>query len=178
MPGDDRIENAPQLRPNQIHETENVDCLGCDHSVILPAKWGANGWTDSWHSHQLGGTSDPLYPAGTSYQAIAAGAGHSLALKSDGTVVAWGYNRYRQATVPANLTGVAAVAAGDLHSLALKSDGTVVAWGNNNLGQTKVPANLTGVIAVAGGDYHSLALRSDGTVVAWGANTSGQSTVP
>ena len=63
---------------------------------------------------------------------IAAGGYHSLALKSDGTVVAWGYNTYGQATVPANLSGVTALAGGSYHSLALKSDGTVVAWGLNS----------------------------------------------
>ena len=60
---------------------------------------------------------------------IAAGAYHNLALKNDGTVVAWGENCYGQATVPAGLSGVVAIAAGALHSLALKNDGTVVAWG-------------------------------------------------
>src|SRR5207237_7354048 len=52
-----------------------------------------------------------------------AGGGHSLALKSDHTVVAWGGNNgFGQTNVPANLTNVGAVAAGGNHSLALKSD--------------------------------------------------------
>ena len=62
--------------------------------------------------------------------AIAAGNGHTVALKSDGTVVAWGYNFYGQTTVPPGLSGVTAIAAG-YHTVALKSDGTVVAWGDN-----------------------------------------------
>src|SRR5229473_1401720 len=56
----------------------------------------------------------PYDQPGTRYQAIAAGAGHSLALTSVGTVVAWGNNAYyRQSTVPTNLNGVIAIAAGD-----------------------------------------------------------------
>ena len=77
--------------------------------------------------------------------AVAAGANHSLALKSDGTVVAWGWNAYGQATVPTGLADVIAIAAGGDHSLALKSDGTVVAWGDNSSGQSTVPADLAGV---------------------------------
>jgi hypothetical protein len=98
-------------------------------------------------------------PAGLSnVVAIAAGDSHSLALKADGTVVAWGYNNYGQTNVPAGLSNVAAIAGGWAHSLALKNDGTVVAWGDNADGQTDVPAGLSNVVAIAAGGFHSLAL--------------------
>ena len=105
---------------------------------------------------------------------IAAGWAHDLALKQDGTVIAWG----SPATVPDGLAGVVAIAAGFDHDLAIKQDGTVVAWGNNDYGQCDVPTNLTGVIAIAGGGHHSLAVRHDGTVVAWGLNIHEQCNVP
>jgi hypothetical protein len=92
---------------------------------------------------------------------------HGLAVRTDGTVLAWGDNVGNQATVPVGLTGVCAVAAGTNHSLALLANGQVVAWGSNSEGQCDVP-NLTDVIAVAAGCNYSLALRSNGTVVAWG----------
>jgi hypothetical protein len=44
--------------------------------------------------------------------AIAAGYVHSLALKSDGTVIGWGRNDSGQITIPAGLNGVIAIAAG------------------------------------------------------------------
>ncbi|WP_407541942.1 hypothetical protein Q0M94_20935 (plasmid) [Deinococcus radiomollis] len=113
----------------------------------------------------------PFTPLGAGYQ-------HSVALKSDSTVVAWGDNTSGQSTVPAGLSGVVAVSAGYRHSVALKSDGTVVAWGDNTSGQLNVPAGLSGVVTVAGGGLHSVALKSDGTVVAWGDNISGQLNVP
>ena len=54
---------------------------------------------------------------------VAAGSFHSVALRSDGTVTAWGYNVQGETNVPAGLSNVVAIAAGSHHTLALKSDG-------------------------------------------------------
>jgi len=110
-------------------------------------------------------------PSGLSaVKAVATGVGHTLALKQDGTVVAWGGNWYGEATVPDGLSDVVAIAAGGNHSLALRRDGTVVAWGLNHLGQATVPGGLSNVVAIAAGHFDSFAVRHDGTVVAWGSN--------
>lgn len=109
---------------------------------------------------------------------ISAGDYFGLAVKSNHTVMAWGYNLSGQTNVPAGLTNVTAVAAGYAHSLALRSNGTVVAWGDNSAGQRNVPAGLGNVIAISAGAFSSLALKSDGTIVAWGSNVSGQTAVP
>ena len=123
----------------------------------------------------LNGNGQTSVPAGLNgITAIAAGYSHSLALKSDGTVVGWG----SLTTIPAGLSGVTAIAAGIGHSLALKSDGTVVGWGDNSSGQITIPGGLSGVTAIAAGSDHSLALKTNGTVVAWGNNSSGQTTIP
>ena len=118
--------------------------------------------------------------------ALSAGFAHSLGLKGDGTVVAWGCGPgtdHGQCTVPSGLAGVIKIAAGGTHSLALKGDGTVVAWGcvGGTGGQCNVPSGLSGVIAIAAGSAHSLAAKSDGTVVAWGCGPGhdfGQCSVP
>jgi alpha-tubulin suppressor-like RCC1 family protein len=124
--------------------------------------------------------------------AIAAGQHHTLVLKEDGTVWAFGLNANGQvgnnsiidALSPVQvLTGAVAIAAGYQHSLAVKADGTVWSWGRNDASQlgrtgtTTVPAQMTGItnaVAVAGGTNHSLILKADGTVWAVGANASGQ----
>ncbi len=129
-----------------------------------------------WGDNEFGQADVPVGLTGVT--AIAAGAFHSLALKSNGTVAAWGDDANGQTDVPTGLSGVTAIAAGAYHSLALKSDGTVVAWGDDSYYQAHVPAGLSGVTAVAAGAYHSLALKSDGTVVAWGDATNNQTSVP
>ena len=119
--------------------------------------------------------------------AISAGFDSSLALKSDGTVVSWGYPQpyfgwlwpyFSGAVPPADLTNVIAIATGADFGLALKSDGTVVGWGYNGEGQVSVPDGLTNVVSVAAGFYHSLALKGDGTVTGWGDNFYGEATPP
>jgi hypothetical protein len=107
---------------------------------------------------------------------IAAGGGHSLALKSDGTIVGWGANSSGQSS-PLSGSDFVAIAAGGSHSLALKSDGTIVGWGYNSYGQSSPPSG-SDFMAIAAGAYHSLALKSDGSIVGWGWNIYGQSSPP
>jgi alpha-tubulin suppressor-like RCC1 family protein len=125
--------------------------------------------------------------------AIAAGDGNSLALLSNGTVMAWGRNLGNGGTetsdVPVAVTGlssVTAIAAGDFATFSLAvSNGKVMAWGQNGAGelgdgtqtQRLAPvevSNLSGVTAIAAGSAQSLALLGNGTVKAWGSNYLGQ----
>ncbi len=149
--------------------------------------------------------------AGKTVIAVAAGASHSLALCSDGTLAAWGANADGElgsnsavgslVPVAVDQTGVLAgrrviaIAAGAYHSLALCSDGTLAAWGSNASGQlginSSTPNSLVPVMvdtsaahgsalagktvtAVSAGVSHGLALCADGTLSAWGANDKGQ----
>lgn len=95
--------------------------------------------------------------------ATAGGDNHSLGLKSDGTIIAWGYNGSGECNVPEPNGGFIAVAAGGDHSLGLKSDGTIVAWGKNSYGQCNVPSPNENFVAIAAGEAHSLGLKADGT---------------
>ena len=85
-----------------------------------------------------------------------------MALKADGTVVAWGGNA--DINAPPGLTNVVAIAAGDSQCLAVKADGTVVEWISYmswlDIGQYTVPTDLSNVVAIAGSLDHNVALYS------------------
>ncbi|PFR26920.1 chromosome condensation regulator [Bacillus cereus] len=68
---------------------------------------------------------------------MAVGSNHTVGLKSDGTVVAVGWNQYGQCNV-SDWRDIVAISAGCAHTVGLKSDGTVVAVGDNEYGQCDV----------------------------------------
>lgn len=125
--------------------------------------------------------------------AISAGYSHSLALMKDGTVRAWGENRWGEVgdgttttrespVLVAGVRNAVAVAAGQGFSVAALADGTVMTWGNRfagALGRTPASGNLAdatpalvpgvkSVRTIATGDGHVLALTDAGTIVSWG----------
>jgi alpha-tubulin suppressor-like RCC1 family protein len=163
------------------------------------ASWGDNSWGE------LGDGTTALFrtlyrdiAAGRDVIQVAAGRTHNLAVRSDGTVTAWGLNDHgalgdgttTDRSTPVQVRGLSGVitqvAAGEAFSLALRSDGTVWAWGRNDHGQLGrgttssgelVPARvsvLNRVTKISAGRDFALALRSDGIVFAWGADRFGQ----
>jgi alpha-tubulin suppressor-like RCC1 family protein len=131
----------------------------------------------SWGSMVL-----PFVKPKTRFVAVAAGGEHSLALTSDGRVIAWGRNLSGEATVPEGLNDVVAVAAGGRSnsgfSVALRRDGQVFAWGDNQIHHIAVPAGLSNVVAISAGTDHCLALKMDGTIEGWGFNEDGKAESP
>src|SRR4051812_32485741 len=77
-----------------------VGGLGATGLITNPAAAAAPipGRVVAWGEDGDGQTAPP--PALSSAIAVAAGAYHSLALRSDGTVMGWGNNDFRQATAP------------------------------------------------------------------------------
>ena len=118
------------------------------------------------------GKSEAIRRALAQRMTISANDSHSLGLKSDGTVVAAGWNMDGRCDV-SDWTDIVAVSAGGAHTIGLKSDGTVVAAGWNGDGQCDV-SDWTDIVAVSAGELHTIGLKSDGTVVAAGGNEDGQ----
>ncbi|TYC14527.1 DUF11 domain-containing protein [Actinomadura syzygii] len=139
-------------------------------------------------------------PEGVTLTEVSGGGNHSLAVTSDGRVLAWGQNLSGQlgdgtniqrttpvyVNLPAGVT-ITHVSAGWSDSLAVTSDGRVLAWGGNLHGQlgdgTTTPRNTpvfvdlpagVSVTQVAAAEYHSLAVASDGRGLAWGWNQYGE----
>ncbi|MFM6652434.1 MAG: beta strand repeat-containing protein, partial [Dolichospermum sp.] len=101
------------------------------------------------------------------------------ALKSDGSVVTWGFLYYGEnsSSVSSSLTsGVTQIFSTESAFAALKSDGSVVTWGDSRYGgnSSSVSSSLTsGVTQIFSNDYAFAALKSDGSVVTWGDSTNG-----
>ena len=177
---------------------------GKDHRLAINSRgelyaWGSN------KNGQLGidtTTDTELTPqrVGTDsdWAAVSGGYDHSLALKSDGTLYAWGKNDRGQLGINSNESKTTpqqvgndsdwkTIAAGDDHSLALKSDGTLYAWGANHSGQLGNGENgadfndkskdKTAPIqigtdrnwqTISASSYYSVALKDTGALYTWG----------
>lgn len=152
---------TPQANPVTISNLSGVTAMagGAFHSLALldtgrVKAWGNNEFGQLGDNTTMGRASE-VTVGGPSFDrvvAIAAGEYHSVAVRSDGTVWAWGDNSYGQlgldpattffAKNPVQVPGSGAlgfvakdVAAGNYHSLARLDDGTVKAWGSNGSGE-------------------------------------------
>jgi alpha-tubulin suppressor-like RCC1 family protein len=128
----------------------------------------------------------------TGVASVAAGADHTMYVKTDGTLWATGSNAQGQLGDGGNLTsntpvqvatGVASVAAGRVHTMYVKTDGTLWAMGDNRYGQlgdgtttnrSSAVRVATGVASVATGGDHTMYVKTDGTLWAMGYNLFGQ----
>ncbi|WP_051197496.1 fibronectin type III domain-containing protein [Flavobacterium soli] len=158
--------------------------------------WVASNCVTSQSDWAFGGSFTTLSEATGCWQTISAGTTHTLGVKADGTLWAWGNNGYGQIgdgtliskQLPTQI-GTSSdwqeIAAGEYYSLAIKTNGTLWAWGNNIYGQlgdgTTVNKNTPVQIGTASnwqsvraGGFHTLAIKTNGTLWGWGKNTSGQ----
>ena len=130
------------------------------------------------------------------WQSVSAGHYYMLAIKTDGTLWAWGANFNGQLgdgtkinkSSPIQIgtdTNWQIVYSGDRNASAIKTNGTLWAWGDNTDGQfgdgttteKLIPTQIgieTNWMSISIGDNTVLALKTNGTLWAWGSNSSGQ----
>jgi alpha-tubulin suppressor-like RCC1 family protein len=199
------IDRYTPYSPTELPAVDKI-AAGSFHSMALSDTgtvwvWGGNA------TGQLGNGNRPtisivpeMLTGLTGITDIAAGTGHSLALQSDGSILAWGENSSGQlgtgdfvdSSVPVPVTGVAGIrfvdiAAGENFSMALSEWGTVYTWGENESGQLgnndatgtdrnypDIVNGLIGIRSITVGFRHALVLQADGTILAWGENSDRQ----
>jgi len=98
---------------------------------------------------------------------IAAGALHTVGLKTDGTLLVAGNNTYGETNV-GGWSNIVAVAAGYGFTTGLKHDGTVLGAGWTNTGSLNL-SGWSGIVDIAAGAHHTVGLKaSGGAIVASG----------
>jgi alpha-tubulin suppressor-like RCC1 family protein len=168
----------------------------------------ANGTLWAWGNNANGnlgdntvtGRSSPVSVIGgfTDWVQTSAGSGHSLGVRANGSMWAWGYNnsgrlgdnttinKSSPVSVLGGFTDWVQASAGSGHNLGLRANGSLWAWGRGLEGQlgdnstvnksspVSVIGGFTDWVQASGGNQHSLGVRANGSLWAWGAGASGQ----
>ncbi len=202
-----------ELEPVKVDGLSNVKNVSAGYYYSMAVKQSGTAWTWGYGGYgQIGNgdLDDSKVPERvqslTNVRTVSAHAysEHSLALREDGTVWAWGENEYGQLGngkdeadyTPADavelepvkvnkLTNVKGISGGYDYSLAMTNAGTVFSWGDNEYNQLgdgdtddkNVPERiegLTNVKSISAGTYHALALRENGALFGWGYNEYGE----
>jgi alpha-tubulin suppressor-like RCC1 family protein len=130
------------------------------------------------------------------FKTISAGSTHTLAIKTNGSLWAWGNNVSGQLGDGSNVDKImpilvdsasnwVSISAGASHSIAIKTDGTLWAWGANWNGQIGDGTNTnrsspvqigtaTNWASVSAGVLYTIAKKTDGSLWAWGKNEFAQ----
>ena len=130
------------------------------------------------------------------FKTISAGEYHTIAIKTDGSLWAWGSNFAGQLGDGTNTdrnspvqigmaTNWASIGTGGSHTIAIKTDGTLWAWGYNGSGELGIgtitnknsPVRIgtaTDWASISVGEDYTIAIKTNGTLWAWGDNSYGQ----
>ncbi len=176
---------------------------GSNHSLGIKEDgtlWG-------WGINQVGQMGDPSYPGrngsprqigcDSDWHIVQAGGQHSLGIRTDGTLWAWGEDNVGQLgdggtntnqLIPVQIgtwTDWEVISASEDHSFGIRANGTLWGWGSDMFGalgdggadmNQDSPVQIgtdTDWVAVSTGGAHALGLKADGTLWAWGRDANG-----
>ena len=151
---------TPHLDENFVLSVTNVVGIAAGPDFILGLKsdgsvfyrGNAGGSFANERSQVPASLTNPASVATNPAVAVAAGVSHCLALRRDGSVLAWGDGPADKITLPAGLTNVAAIGAGNAHSLLLLRTGEVkVAAAASDINRN-FSTNQLGAVPVGGPD--------------------------
>lgn len=199
---------------------ENASCVSCGrwgHTAAIKIDgslwmWGyngngelGNGGEGNQEAYTMSGSvpvQDVPVKIMDNVTAVSLGMMYTAAVKTDGSLWAWGGNEYGQlgdgsrktSTVPVKvMDDVAAVNCGSSYTGAIKTDGSLWMWGDNGQGslgngyvgnkminqgrgdfpvQTLPVKLMDGVATVSGGTLHTIIIKTDSSV--WACGRSGE----
>ena len=98
------------------------------------------------------------------FKAVSAGSSHSCAIRSDDTIVCWGFDGQRRTDAPTG--GFKAVSAGSEHSCGIRIDDSIICWGDNRYGWLDAPTGSFKAVSV--GSTQNCGIRTNNTNICWG----------
>ena len=179
--------------PVKIMDDVSTVSAGGTHTMAIKTDGSLWGWGtilgDIWDIPERGTIIDRHYPVKILDDVVAVSVGwtHTLAIRDDGGLWAWGNNSSGQLGDGTTMTrhspirimdDVVAISAGGEYSLAVKADGSLWSWGTNLHGQLgdggtddrHYPANvMNNVAAVYAQGGHPMAIGTDGSLWTWGS---------
>jgi len=209
--------NTPsRLQPGTTWKSVSA---GVVHTVAVRTDGTLWAWGSNWPGGQLGTGAvefryfDPGSPEqggfyapidsctpvqiqpGTRWRSVSAGALHTMGIRDDGTLWAWGANSHGQlgdgTTIHRNTpvqiqpgTTWRYVSAGSVHTMGIRDDGTLWTWGCNEYGRLGVAVEYTATpmqvqpgttwIDVSATAEHTAAIQANGSLWTWGSNRYGR----
>jgi alpha-tubulin suppressor-like RCC1 family protein len=194
-----------RLSPVRIGSANDWQTVSTNsHTVALKTDGSLWAWGQNWYGQLGDGTTTNRHSpvrigSANDWKTLSAnggGYGYTVAIKTDRSLWAWGFNYSGQlgdGTTQNRLSPVRigsemnwkAIAAGGSHTLALKTDGSLWAWGGNWAGQLGdgtttdrfSPVRIGSANdwkAISAGSGYTLAIKTDGSLWAWGVNGAGQ----